>query len=327
MNGKSKYTITLVLSLLLGLALITGGCSSSDETAPEKAIEDANQQRGDDRSGQDDSKSPDDGSRDIGSQPITESQGREDGGGDENTGRLPPADDRGTDMAPNDPTAGDRRADNAAGRADDNTVARVDTPPEDPDNLMNPRLRTDHQNRSALMRENRDLRSDYPRTNETLARVDTSNEGPNRGFDRRSDASNDPGGGGSEDKMSGRTDSAEDSFAKLAALDRKDNTLDQPDAESRARMAQKDDTAGMKGKAIGEKAETRTASPAQGEIVVVRKRWSKIRRAPRENSRSIALAYGNDSFQVVTREGEWVQVLFGKKNRHKGWLPLSDLSR
>ncbi|MEE8436610.1 MAG: hypothetical protein V3S64_17620, partial [bacterium] len=81
MNGKSKYTITLVLSLLLGLALITGGCSSSDEKVPEKAdqqnLQDNGETGGDGRPGQDDSKLSGDTSReDIGSQPITESQAR-----------------------------------------------------------------------------------------------------------------------------------------------------------------------------------------------------------------------------------------------------------
>lgn len=219
MNGKNKNTITLLFSLLLGLALILGGCSSSDGEAP----------------------------------------GRDDGSGDVNSGRLPRADERGTDADPNDPSA------------------RVDTPPE-PDNLMNPEKRTDHRNRAALMRESRDLRSDNQRTNDTLARVDTSTgvsrAGPNASV--------------------------------------------QPGSESGARLADK---------AKGKKAGIRMADPAKGETVVVRKRWSRIRRAPRENSRSLALAYGNDSFQVVSRKGKWVQVRFGRKNRRKGWIPLSALTR
>lgn len=157
---------------------------------------------------------------------------------------------------------------------------------------MDARKRTDHQSSMALVRENRDVRMDYRRPAETLARVDTSADAPNRGVQPDRAASKDLGGGGSQDKMGKSSGSANDSQ-------------------------------NMKGK----KARTLTAPPIPGEVVTVRKRWTKIRRAPRENSRSVALVYGNDRFQVVNREGEWVQVRFGRNNRHKGWLPLSALSR
>lgn len=292
MNGKSKHTITLV-SLLLGLALIVGGCASSGETAPEQGDQ-----------------------PDLGSQSITESQervgDRDTPGDDESARSLPPADDRGTG-----PLAG-----------------RVDTPPRERDNPMDPRTRRDHLSSTALIRESRDLREDYRRPNDTQARVDSASDASNRGF-QRDRAANDQGGGGSLDKTGDRTGSAEDSLANLATLDRRDIAVDQPDSEIRAAMAKKGDSGGLKREAAGNstlgisggKTESAMAAPPRGEMVVVRRRWAKIRRAPRENSRSIALVYGNDTFQVVNTEGEWVQVRFGRNNRHKGWLPLSDLSR
>ena len=294
MNGKSKFTKTLFLSLFLGLALIAAGCSSSGEKTMEQADPQKSQDNGE--TGRDARPVQDD------SQFSGEARG------------FPPADERGTGMAATAPPPGDPPR-----RMEDETVARVDTPPEERDTLMNPETRTDHQSSRALMRENRDLRTDHERSNETLAKIETS--------------SDDPGGASSQDGKGTRLDSAGDSRAELDALDRRDATLDQPDQESRAAMAgRKDDTRTLKAEATGKKdagmkGETLTAIPDQGEVFVLRRPWAKIRRAPRENSRSIALAYGNDRFQVVKREGDWVQVRFGRNNRHKGWLLLSDPPR
>ncbi|MEE8435448.1 MAG: hypothetical protein V3S64_11730, partial [bacterium] len=220
-----------------------------------------------------------------------------------------------------------RGAGDADGRMDNRIVARVDMPPEVRDNLMNPKRRTDHQNPRALAWEQRDTRRDYRRPSNTLARVDTSADAPNRGFERESAATDDPGGGGSQDRMGARTGSADDSRSDLAALDRQDIARDQPDAESRAALTKGIDADSVKGGPAGEKTESAIAPPPPGEVVVVRRSWAKIRRAPRENSRAIALVYGNDTFQVVNTDGEWVQVRFGRNNRHKGWLSLSDVSK
>ena len=222
MNGKSKYTITLLFSLLLGLALIMGGCSSSSAEADQQ-----------------------------------KSQGS----------GLPLADDRGVGTS----------------------AGRVDPPPGERDSFRETQTRTE--------KESRDPRMDREKPNDPLARADTS--------------ANDPGGGGSQGRTGNRKGSAEDSRTNVAAMAGKGNAGRESE----------------RGKTAGRRVQTLTEPPAQGEVVVVRKRWAKIRRAPKQNSSSIALAYGNDKFKVVNTNGEWVQVRFGRKNQHKGWLPLSDLSK
>lgn len=225
MNGKSKHTITLFLSLLLGLTLIAGGCSSSDQAALQ------NGQNGGERSN-----------------------------------ALPPADERGVGTS--------------EAQAGDGARGRVDTPPQD---------RTDHQNPTALVREQRDSQKDYQRLKESMEKDSASN----RGFDQGSRGTKDFGGGGAGDRQ--------------ASAGKTDRNL--------ALMANRD------------KSQTMAAPPPRGGTVVVRKRWAKIRRSPKKNSRSVALAYGNDKFLVVKTEGVWVQIRFGRKNRYKGWLLLSDLSK
>lgn len=54
-------------------------------------------------------------------------------------------------------------------------------------------------------------------------------------------------------------------------------------------------------------------------MVEIKKNWTQIRSAPDANARAIGLAFGNDTFQVVEREGEWVRVRVGKNQ--EGWIP------
>lgn len=69
----------------------------------------------------------------------------------------------------------------------------------------------------------------------------------------------------------------------------------------------------------------RTRPKPSGNVVVVRKSWAKIHSSPNENSRAIALVFGNDSFEVVTQEGDWVQVRFGRNRR--GWIPENSVTK
>ena len=56
-----------------------------------------------------------------------------------------------------------------------------------------------------------------------------------------------------------------------------------------------------------------------GATVEIRKPWTTIRATPSTNGKAMGLAYGNDTFTVVSVEGDWVQVqVKGKKN---GWIP------
>ena len=57
-----------------------------------------------------------------------------------------------------------------------------------------------------------------------------------------------------------------------------------------------------------------------GDTVEIRKSWTQIRSAPSQNARAIALAFGNDTLSVVEKEGDWVQVRFGRNQ--KGWIPV-----
>lgn len=57
-----------------------------------------------------------------------------------------------------------------------------------------------------------------------------------------------------------------------------------------------------------------------GDTVEIRKSWTQIRSAPSRNARAIALAFGNDTLSVVEKEGDWVQVRFGRNQ--KGWIPV-----
>lgn len=57
-----------------------------------------------------------------------------------------------------------------------------------------------------------------------------------------------------------------------------------------------------------------------GATVEIRKGWVTIRATPSPTGKAMGLAYGNDTFNVVTVEGDWVQVqLKGKQN---GWIPM-----
>ena len=57
-----------------------------------------------------------------------------------------------------------------------------------------------------------------------------------------------------------------------------------------------------------------------GDTVEIRKSWTQIRSAPSRNARAIALAFGNDTLSVVEKEGDWVQVRFGRNQ--EGWIPV-----
>lgn len=64
----------------------------------------------------------------------------------------------------------------------------------------------------------------------------------------------------------------------------------------------------------------RTRRMPTGDTVEIRKSWTQIRSAPSRNARAIALAFGNDTLSVVEKEGDWVQVRFGRNQ--KGWIPV-----
>lgn len=64
----------------------------------------------------------------------------------------------------------------------------------------------------------------------------------------------------------------------------------------------------------------RTRRMPTGDTVEIRKSWTQIRSAPSQNARAIALAFGNDTLSVVEKEGDWVQVRFGRNQ--KGWIPV-----
>lgn len=58
-----------------------------------------------------------------------------------------------------------------------------------------------------------------------------------------------------------------------------------------------------------------------GRMVMVRKSWARIHRAPDRNSAPVSLVFGNDVFKVEKQEGEWVQVRYGKNVR--GWMEVA----
>jgi uncharacterized protein YgiM (DUF1202 family) len=57
-----------------------------------------------------------------------------------------------------------------------------------------------------------------------------------------------------------------------------------------------------------------------GDRVEIRKSWVQVRSKPSPDAPAIALAFGNDTFPVLERKGDWVRVrLDGKR---EGWIPV-----
>ena len=57
-----------------------------------------------------------------------------------------------------------------------------------------------------------------------------------------------------------------------------------------------------------------------GATVEIRKSWITIRATPSPTGKAMGLAYGNDTFTVVSVEGDWVQVQL--KSKQNGWIPM-----
>ncbi|HKI98991.1 MAG TPA: SH3 domain-containing protein [bacterium] len=55
--------------------------------------------------------------------------------------------------------------------------------------------------------------------------------------------------------------------------------------------------------------------------VEIRKSWVQVRSRPSQEAAAIALAFGNDTFPVVEKQGDWVRVQLDK--RREGWIPVS----
>lgn len=73
-------------------------------------------------------------------------------------------------------------------------------------------------------------------------------------------------------------------------------------------------------KESGSMAATREESGPVGDTIEIRKSWVQIRSAPNYDAPPIGLAYGNDTFDVLEQEGDWVHVKMGK--RREGWIPV-----
>ena len=63
---------------------------------------------------------------------------------------------------------------------------------------------------------------------------------------------------------------------------------------------------------------TGTQKVEVGAMVEIRKSWAKVYEKPQTASRPLGLAYGNDAYEVVAVEGEWVQIKY--KNNRAGWI-------
>jgi Bacterial SH3 domain len=58
-----------------------------------------------------------------------------------------------------------------------------------------------------------------------------------------------------------------------------------------------------------------------GDRVEIRASWVQVRNQPSNEARAIALAFGNDTYPVLDKQGDWVKVQIDK-NR-EGWIPKS----
>ena len=60
-----------------------------------------------------------------------------------------------------------------------------------------------------------------------------------------------------------------------------------------------------------------------GDLVEVSASWAQIRSEPSESGRAIGLAYGNDEYEVLEQQGDWVKIRIG--GNRSGWVRKADI--
>lgn len=58
-----------------------------------------------------------------------------------------------------------------------------------------------------------------------------------------------------------------------------------------------------------------------GDRIEIRQSWVQVRAKPDQEAAAIALAFGNDTYPVVEKQGDWVRVKL--EGNREGWIPLS----
>jgi hypothetical protein len=101
-----------------------------------------------------------------------------------------------------------------------------------------------------------------------------------------------------------------------------------PQQQPQARAGERGTQPTPPGAQAGTRTETREQAAARaanertppGDMVEVRRAWVQVRNAPAADARAIALAFGNDRFPVVERQGDWVRVKLA--GNREGWIPF-----